>query len=199
MICGRPLQYDPDAVLDAAMQLFWQQGYESTSMSDLLRVMGLSKSSLYQRFGGKKELFLQCMARYRKRVEGQLREHLDEADSALAFIRELLLHAAIEVGDKECQRGCMLMNSASEFAQKDPEIAGQVAVGFAGLRSILQLAVQRGQQEGEITREQKATALAEYLLSNIAGLKTLVKGGADNNQIRRIVEIALIALLKQSG
>jgi TetR/AcrR family transcriptional repressor of nem operon len=198
MICGRPLVYDPDSVLDAAMLLFWELGYEATSMSELLRVMGLSKSSLYQRFGGKKELFLQCMARYCQRVEGRLQEQLDEADSALAFIRELLLHATIEAEDKKCRRGCLLMNTASEFAQQDSEIAGQVTLGFAGLRSILQLAVQRGQQEGEITPKQKASALAEYLLSNIAGIKTLVKGGFDDCQIRRIVEIALIALSKQS-
>jgi AcrR family transcriptional regulator len=66
--------------------------------------MGFSKSNLYQRFGGKKELFLQCMARYSKRIEGRLREKLDEADSALAFIRELLLHAAIEAGDNQIRR-----------------------------------------------------------------------------------------------
>ena len=59
--------------------------------------------------------------------------------------------------------------------------------------------LQRGQQEGEIIREQKATALAEYLRSNMASLKTLVKGGADNNHIWRIVEITLITLLKQSS
>lgn len=68
MICGRPLEYDIDTALDAAMHLFWEQGYEATSMSDLLRAMGLSKSSLYHRFGGKKELFLQCMARYSEAI-----------------------------------------------------------------------------------------------------------------------------------
>ncbi|MCL7489694.1 MAG: TetR/AcrR family transcriptional regulator [Desulfobulbaceae bacterium] len=194
MISGRPLEYDPDAALDAAMQLFWEQGYEATSMSDLLQAMGLSKSSLYQRFSGKKELFLQCMARYTERVGTRLRGRLDQADSGREFIRELLLHAVIEAGGTECRRGCLLMNTASEFAQQDPEIASRVVSGFEGLRAILRQAVKWGQGEGEITSDQEADALAGYLMSTIAGLKTVVKGGASERQVREIVEIALRAL-----
>jgi TetR/AcrR family transcriptional repressor of nem operon len=194
MIYGRPLAYDPDAALDAAMHLFWEQGYETTSMTDLLRVMGLSKSSLYQRFGGKKALFLKCVARYCDRVGTRLRERLDQTDSGLDFIRELLLNTVTETGEKECRRGCMLMNTASEFAQHDPEIAKRVSLGFAGLRSVLQLAVQRSQLKGEIATDQDAGTLAEFLVSSIAGLKTVVKGGADEHQVRKIVEITLRAL-----
>jgi len=184
---GRPLTYDPDEALDAAMHLFWEQGYEATSMSDLLRAMGLSKSSLYQRFGGKKELFIKCMARYCDWLGEWLRARLTEADSGLEFIRELLLHAAAETGENQCRRGCLLVNTASEFAQQDPEIAYRVGNGFHGLRAILRLAVQRGQADGDIAPNQDADALAGYLLSSIAGLKIMVKGGADEHQVRQIV------------
>lgn len=194
MISGRPLEYDPDAALEAAIQLFWEHGYEATSMSDLLKAMGLSKSSLYQGFGGKKELFLRCMARYSESVGGRLRSQLEQAASGLEFIRELLLHAAIEASKSECRRGCLLMNTASEFAQADPEIAARVVSGFEGLREILRLAVERGQEEGHIASDQDAYGLAGYLMSTIAGLKTVVKGGADDRQVREIVEISLRAL-----
>lgn len=194
MISGRPLKYDPDAALDAAMHLFWEKGYEATSMNDLLVAMGLSKSSLYQRFGGKKELFLQCIARYTERVGTRLRNQLREAPSGLFFIRELLLHATVEAAGNECRRGCMLMNTASEFAQQDPEIAGKVKGGFAGLRTILQEAVEQGRKEDSITAEQDSSVLAEYLITAIAGLKTIVKGGADQDQVRGVVDITLRAL-----
>jgi TetR/AcrR family transcriptional regulator, transcriptional repressor for nem operon len=194
MICGRPLGYDPDAALDAAMYLFWEQGYEATSMNELLAAMCLSKSSLYQRFGGKKALFLLCMARYSQRMWARLRSRLDQADSGLEFVREVLLHSVTEAGANECRRGCMLMNAASEFAQQDPEIAKGVTLGFSGLRATLQLGMERGQREGDITTDQDASSLAEYLISSIAGLKTMVKGGANAQQVREVVEIILRAL-----
>ena len=194
MICGRPLSYDPDKALDAAMHLFWEQGYEATSISDLMEVMGLSKSSLYQRFGGKKELFLQCMGRYTEEVGARLRIRLDQADSGLAFIQELLLHSATEAEGKECRRGCLLMNTACEFAQQDPDIAARIGNGFEGLQVILRLAVLRSQKEGEINASLNADGLAGFLMSTIAGLKTVVKGGADEHQVREIVAISLRAL-----
>lgn len=194
MICGRPLEFDPEVALDAAMHLFWEQGYEATSMRDLLCAMGLSKSSLYQRFGDKKKLFLLCMSRYADVVETRLHEQLDQAASGLEFIRELLLQSCREAREKDCRRGCLLMNTASEFAQQDCEIAARVVRGFAGLHIILRLAVQRGQGEGEIDVKQDADALAGYLMSSIAGLKTVVKGGADEHQVQDVVAICLRAL-----
>lgn len=194
MICGRPLAYDPDEALDAAMHLFWEQGYKATSISDLMGAMRLSKSSLYQRFGGKKELFLQCMARYSEEVGARLRVRFNQANSGLAFIRELLLHSATEAEEKECRRGCLLMNTASEFAQQDPEIAARVGNGLEGLQAVLRLAVMRSQEEGGINASLDVDGLAGYLMSTIAGLKTVVKGGADEHQVREIVEISLRAL-----
>lgn len=176
------------------MHLFWGQGYEATSLRNLLTAMGLSKSSLYQRFGTKKGLFLQCVARYTEQVGGRLLAKLAEAPSGRAFIRDFLLHAVIEAGECECRRGCLLMNTASEFAQADPEIASRVAGGFTDLRKILRLAVERGQADGTISSEQGADALADYLMTTLAGLKTVVKGGADEQQVRQIVEISLRAL-----
>ncbi|HEY4745232.1 MAG TPA: TetR/AcrR family transcriptional regulator, partial [Desulfuromonadaceae bacterium] len=96
MTYGRPLAYDPDRALDAAMQLFWLHGYEATSLQDLLQAMGLSKSSLYQGFGGKKELFLRCVNRYCEEMATKLQALLDEAGSGLAFIETVLLNSASE-------------------------------------------------------------------------------------------------------
>jgi AcrR family transcriptional regulator len=194
MTQGRPLAYDPDKALEAAMQLFWQQGYEATSLHDLLKAMGLSKSSLYQGFGGKKELFLRCVNRYCEGVSVRLGARLAEAESGLDFIKGLLLQATVEAGQSDCRRGCLLMNTASEFAQSDPEIAARISTGFDGLRGLLQNAILRGQAEGEIAATLNAQVLAGYLFSSLAGLKTVVKGGADEKQVREIVGVILRAL-----
>lgn len=194
MAHGRPLEYDPDKALEAAMHVFWLHGYEATSLQDLLKAMGLSKSSLYQGFGGKKELFLRCVSRYCEGISTRLGALLEESPSGLAFIEQLLLNSASEARRTDMRRGCLLMNTATELAQKDPEIAARVATGFEGLRGILTAALLRGQQEGEITPDEDAGALAGYLISSLGGIKTVVKGGTDEKRVKEIVGIILRAL-----
>ncbi len=192
---GRPLAYDPEKALDAAMQVFWSRGYEATTLQDLLQAMGLSKSSFYQAFGGKKELFLRCIARYREKIGQGLIELLGNSGSAREFIERMLLNSAAEARrPNEARRGCLLMNTATECAQKDGDIAGEVSSGFDGLHALLCRAVRRGQEEGAITREVEAEALAGYLISSLGGIKTVVKSGADEQRVRDIVAVTLRAL-----
>lgn len=195
MTIGRPLTYDPDKVLDAAMDQFWSHGYEATSLQDLLDAMDLSKSSFYQAFGGKKELFIRCVARYRGRIGERLEGMLSTAPSGLAFIERVLLASVNESRQPlELRRGCLLMNTASEFARKDNDVAQQVATGFDGLRAILAEAVLRGQAEGVIAADLTPERAASFLVSSLGGLKVAVKGGADEHQVRDIVAVALRAL-----
>lgn len=195
MTLGRPLAYDPDTALNAAMQVFWSKGYEATTLQELLKAMGLSKSSFYQSFGGKKELFLRCISRYREKVSQALADLLESSDSGRSFIERMLLNSAAEARrTNDARRGCLLMNTAAECAQKDSDIAERVALGFEGLRVILCRAVRQGQAEGEITQELEAEALASYLISSLGGIKTVVKGGADEERVRDIVAVILRAL-----
>jgi len=192
---GRPLQYDPDTALDAAMHLFWSQGYEATSMQDLLKAMGLSKSSLYQGFGDKKALFMRCIERYRSHMSEVLAGLLHKAVSGRAFIERLLLNAAAEARQPDhLRRGCLLMNTATEFAQKDPQVAEHVTAGLEGLWTVLRAAIVRGQQEGGISPEQNPDLLASYFVCSIGGIKTVVKGGMPEQRVKEIVGIALKAL-----
>jgi len=124
---GRPLEFDPEAALEAAMQLFWTRGFEATSLQDLLDSMGIARSSFYQAFGSKQEVFLRGVERYRDWLAGELRRSMESADSGLDFIEDTLKSVA---GDTKCadgRRGCLVFNSAAEFGQRDPEVAGRVA------------------------------------------------------------------------
>ncbi|GAB7024903.1 TetR/AcrR family transcriptional regulator [Geotalea toluenoxydans] len=189
------MAYDPDKALNAAMQVFWSQGYEATTLQDLLQAMGLSKSSFYQAFSGKKELFLRCISLYREKISQGLAELLENSVSGRDFIERMLLNSAAEARRTiDMRRGCLLMNTATECAQKDRDIAERVSSGFAGLKELLIQAVRRGQTEGEITRAVAAEVLAGYLISSLGGIKTVVKGGADEQRVCDIVAVILRAL-----
>lgn len=191
---GRPLEFDPDVALMAAMQVFWCKGYENTSMQDLLEAMQLSKSSLYQAFGGKQALFERCIARYGDFLTGQLRVALAEAPSGLVFIRHFLESVLDEARGELEARGCLVLNTANEFARRDPRIAEAVAEGLGRFHGLLLEAVQRAQREGDIPPERDAVMLANYLMNNMSGLKTLSKAGADEASLKGIIELVLKAL-----
>ncbi len=191
---GRPPEFDPDTALDAAMQLFWAQGYEYTSMQDLLDAMSLSKSSLYQAFGGKQPLFRRCVGRYTDQLVGQLREGLASAPSGRAFIEVFLSSVLDDVRETNEPRGCLVMNTASEFAQSDPEIAHDVTRSIERFRGVLLEAVERAQREGQVAAELDARTLANFLVSCMSGLKTQAKAGADAKTLKGIIAVTLKAL-----
>jgi TetR/AcrR family transcriptional repressor of nem operon len=191
---GRPLQYDPDQALDAAMHVFWLQGYNATTLRDLLKAMRLSKSSFYQGFRSKKELFLRCVNQYSDGMSALLLSSLDRAGSGREFIEELLLDYASEARRDEYRGGCMLMNTATEFAQKDPEIAARITTGYERLRVPLKSALLRGKGEGDIATKMDPEVLANYLISSIAGLQIVVKGGASEKEVKEIVGVIMKAL-----
>lgn len=194
MQIGRPREFDPDEALDKAMQLFWAKGYEATSLEDLLETMGLSKSSFYQTFQSKHQVFEQSIDRYRELVEGTLRERLQHAKSGLAFIEDTLA----SVGGEACRtgrpRGCLFMNSASEFAQRDPAIDKLVREGVGKISDLFVEAVTRAQKEGEISAKRNPRSLARYLVNNFCGLNALAKTGMDAKSLSDIVGVVMTAL-----
>lgn len=191
---GRPVEFDREVALKAATQLFWRQGYESTSMQDLLATMNLSKSSLYQAFGSKQALFELCVREYEHTMVGQLRRDLEAAPSGLSFIKGFLETVIAEARGLREPRGCLVLNTANEFAQHDPRIAREVAQGLGGFRNVLTAAIRRGQEEGDIRTDREAATLAHFVMSNMGGMRTLAKGGAGEKALRGIIEVVLEAL-----
>lgn len=175
------------------MHVFWLQGYKATTLQDLLKAMKLSKSSFYQGFRCKKELFLRCVNRYSDGMSALLLASLDRAGSGRDFIEEFLLDYASEARRDEYRGGCMLMNTATEFAQKDPEIAARITTGYERLRVPLKSALLRGQDEGDIAN-MDPEVLANYLISSLAGLQIIVKGGASEKEVKEIVGVIMKAL-----
>jgi TetR/AcrR family transcriptional repressor of nem operon len=194
MTMGRPSEFDHDRVLDAAMQLFWQKGYEATSLADLLNTMGLSKSSLYQTFGSKHELFDSCLSLYKDKLVADMQAALDNAGSARQFIEQLFYDVATETKSSATRRGCLVMNTASEFAQRDPVVSRRIAASTRAFSKVFSSAVRQAQDEGEIPASHDPDVLASYLVSSMTGLRTMVKAGASRNKVTDIAKIILAAL-----
>ncbi|AUM00214.1 hypothetical protein B4966_08570 [Rhodocyclaceae bacterium] len=194
MCPGRPLQFDPVTALEQAAEVFWAKGYEATSLQDLLAATGLSKSSFYQAFESKHRLFARVLVWFRERQVARLRRALATASSPRAFIAGALRATAEEAGAGRTPKGCLIMNTASEFAGRDSEVATRVDDAIRAFAAVFEDAVRQAQACGEIAPHQDPAALSRYVVTLMSGLRTMAKAGMPAEAIEEVVEVSLRAL-----
>lgn len=194
MKIGRPLEYDREEVLEIAMHVFWHKGFERTSLKELLDATKISKSSFYYAFGSKDQLYEQCLDRYCERQMEYLLINLDQATTGRVFIESLLKEIEETSRSKAPHKGCFLMNTASEFAGRDHVIYTLVSRATLQFVGVFQKAIKRGQEEGVISKQKAASALAFYLINSVAGLRTMIKANADPESIHEIIPVIVSAL-----
>src|ERR687896_537982 len=118
---ARPKSFDEEAVLDQAVQLFRERGYEGTSLTDLEAHLGLGRQSLYNSFGDKHSLFLKALDRYRHRMGEAAMAHLNVPDGGMAAIRGFFRWSVDSYTSPDLRIGCLVANTISERASEDPE------------------------------------------------------------------------------
>lgn len=191
---GRPLEFDPNQALQEAMEVYWRKGYEAASLQDLLTAMGIAKSSFYQTFGSKRELFQRCLVAFRERQVQRMTTALERSPSGMAFLRSALRNTADEAEATGTPKGCLIMNTATEFAGRDAAIAELVSDGTRQFAGIFRAAIARAQTEGDIAPERNAQVLSEFLVTTMSGLRTMVKAGMAPAAITAVADVALGAL-----
>ncbi len=173
------------------MQLFWRQGYEATSIDDLVRTMGINRASLYGTFGDKHSLFLKALDRYISTILQPRLAALDRASSATAAIRGLLGElAAFAAGDPQ-RRGCLVVSTACELGSRDPDVAGRLRAQAEALEARLAGLLARAQQSGEIAPGHSPQALARTLAALIEGVRVRSKLGVEQTYLDGIVDSAM--------
>ena len=108
---ARTREFDREEALDRAMHVFWDKGYEATSLSDLLDAMGIARQSLYDTFGDKHALFLEALDRYETHRLGQLQSCLETAPSVTRAFRDMF-EGLVDESESVKRRGCMGVSAA---------------------------------------------------------------------------------------
>lgn len=167
---GRPRAFDRSAALLAARDLFWARGYEATSLDDLLRAMGISRSSFYATFGSKREALKAALTVYTEASLAQLHAEIAAApDRQTALVRAVA--ALCDTGGG--RRGCFFANCLTEFGAVDPEIDALMQAHLAALEAVF-LPLIGGPQDGV---SDGAPLRARLLLTQVLGLVALRKAG----------------------
>jgi TetR/AcrR family transcriptional repressor of nem operon len=184
--------FDRDAKIEQAMQLFWENGYEATSVQDLVDHLGLNRSSLYNAFGGKHELYLEALDRYRQEDIEWLREKLQEAPTAVEGIRLAFMTVAERATESCC--GCFTINAAVECSPRDPSTQERARESFQEMRALFRSAVERAQEEGSVDSSRDAAALGHHLTNTYNGIHLTAKTEPPDEVVQHIVEETLRGL-----
>lgn len=178
---GRPRAFCEEQALDKALHLFWQRGYESTSLDDLTDAMGISRSSFYGCFGTKHALLLRALRHYAGRGMEGLRRIRDASPDPHAALRAMLAAVADVDGGP---RGCMMTNCITELAPHDAEVAAIAQEHIRAVEGLFEQALSDAGMIGD------AASRARSLVSLGLGAVTLRKAGLPADTVRAALDAA---------
>ncbi|MFH6564648.1 TetR/AcrR family transcriptional regulator [Pseudomonas kulmbachensis] len=174
---ARPQEFNTQQVLRKAMAVFWEKGYEATSLADLMAATALSKSSLYGSFGDKRDLFLAAFDIYRQDRKRDM-IHLLSAEPAREGIVSFYKSLFANLDSATSHNGCMSVNQAVEMAPRDLRVKAMVVEDFQTIHEVLCLAIKRGQADGSVANLSEAEDIASILVLAFPGLQLMARIGA---------------------
>jgi TetR/AcrR family transcriptional regulator, transcriptional repressor for nem operon len=195
---GRPRSFDESTILDKALEVFWDRGFEGTSIQDLVDVTGLGRASLYGAFGDKQQLFEKVLAHYTSRIGAEVRQRDDDAtvgEALTRVVRGWVATACPRTG----QRGCFLLQSGIS-ADPDAPLAREVLASTQQrAEKALEALIRRGQAQGEISADRDPRKAARLLVTLKLGLATSARAGCGRSQLQEAADEAVAQLLGQKS
>lgn len=189
---GRPRTFDPDLALRQALDLFWERGYEGTSLNDLAQAMGIASASIYACFGNKENLFRQVMALYGTTSGAPPRQALREAPTARAAVHAMLRATADQITGPDTPHYCMLILAAPTGAVENHTVREFLADRRRGMHATIKERLVRGVGDGEITAPPAdVDAIARYYTTVVEGLSIQARDGATRAELEAIITCAM--------
>ena len=187
---GRPAAFDKGAALDVAMRLFWEHGYEGTSMADLSLAMGIHPSSIYAAFGDKQALFALAAKRYID-IPGQYMARALAEPTFEAFMQAAFYNTVEFLGGKEYPASCFtLTGSLSCAVDAEPAKALMLNIRLQN-EAALKARLLKARRAGEFSKEENIDDYTRYLSSLLSGLAVQAANGSTRTQLKRTAELAL--------
>jgi AcrR family transcriptional regulator len=191
---GRPREFDREAVLRKAMHVFWERGYEGTSLADLTRSMRIASASLYACFGSKESLFREIIALYGATAGEPPQRALREQQTARGAIEAMLRATADSITQPDTPHGCMLILAATTGSRENR----RVRTFLAGLRREMFHAIKerlaRGVADGDIVVSRSSVdAIARYYTTVVQGLSVQARDGATRGELEAVITCAMAA------
>jgi AcrR family transcriptional regulator len=187
---GRPREFDVDEALERAMRVFWEQGYEGASLTDLTAAMGITRTSMYAAFGNKEDLFRKALERYSAGPAAYATRALDEPTARA--VAAAFLHGSVDTTtDLERPSGCLSVQGALAAAPADRAVQDLLADFRNDACSRLEGRFRRARDEGDLPPTSDPGLLARFLMTVSSGIAVQAAGGAGRDELHQVADLAL--------
>ena len=192
---GRPRGFDPDQVLDRALEVFWRDGFQGASLSALTEAMGINKPSLYATFGDKSSLYLKALQRYGERESANGLKALRTEPDARRAIESFLRSAVRVLTDPARPAGCFVVNGSADCGLEGTPQVVQQALRLAQQagESAIRERLKQARKDAQLPPDADIAALAAYFAAVAAGLSVQAKAGATRAKLDSAVGVAMQA------
>jgi TetR/AcrR family transcriptional repressor of nem operon len=177
-------QFNRDEALKRAGRLFWRRGYEKSSMTALLKAMGIQKGSFYATFGSKRQILMEALDEYIATRFGGFRAREDE--SPLRALRRHLDEVVEESIGEQRSAGCFLVNSALELAPHDRQVEEVVTKTLDAHAGFYRSLMDDAKSRGELPKRYDTARHAQALLALVLGMRVMARGGLPASAIRAV-------------
>jgi TetR/AcrR family transcriptional repressor of nem operon len=183
--------FEPQRVLEKAMNAFWERGYEGLSIEDLVQSTGIGRGSLYGTFGDKHALYLAALDQYIAAVRAQTTALLEQTGTLQAVLGQLFQTQVDALLGDPARRGCFLVNASLEIAPHDPEVNAIVQAALQEFAEGLYRLLIKAQVAGELSLRHDPHQLAHFLLATFVSIRVLARGQQDRRVLQDVVKTAL--------
>jgi len=197
MVAGRPREFDKEDTLEAAMLIFWRNGYSGASLTNLTDAMAISKPSMYAAFGNKEQLFMAALEQYINQYISPIFGNLFVADQPLEQRLTAYLKSVSHLfSQPESPAGCMMVNSVCESAGDSiPQSARSLIsdISERAKQRLIDFFVEE-QTNGSVGSHHSPLVLAHYLMSIVSGMAVLARDGATTDQLDEMIAFVVTTI-----
>ncbi len=186
--------FDETAIIDKAQVLFQKKGFEATSMQDLVDTLGISRSSIYDTFGDKENLYLTTLQHYCNANAFDLIEKAKTTTDPKGFIVALFNAIINDTKKDKDKKGCFVVNSMVEFGQSNKQVHHLINSNNKAFEQMLESLIFKAQALKQISLKHDAQHLSKFLFTNICGLRVLAKSNNTAEQLKQVAQIGLAVL-----
>ena len=182
---GRPREFDPQDLLNTALECFWQNGYRGTSMADLMAASGLASASIYKLYPDKRAIFMAALRQYLDDGLARLEQRYQQLSPEEALKETLSFAVQLSTGSAG-EKGCLSIATANELLPGDDDIRKQIDYMFSGIVRHLTAILIKGQQTGVFRSDQDAATMGETLFMLLEGMRVYGKVQPDTDKLVRV-------------
>lgn len=194
---ARPVEFDENKVLTNAMEQFWREGYEASSVQKLLDCTGINRGTLYNSFGDKDTFFKSCVDQYSKIIDKQIENSLKNLklnpwDAINAYFEE----AVLNISNRHRSMGCLLVNSLCESINYDKDMKKVVRSSLSSIRKAIIARLKEAQSKGKLRKGVAVEFAADVLMNTLHGVRVNSRDGKNSRQLKELIAYSIESLKK---